>query len=80
MSSRDANRWDSGTVHTCPEGHLVGENDLFCPACLAVVPRAPGAYWTTNNGRDLHPSVAGDDTEKGAPVPLPGGYCHRRRH
>lgn len=65
----------------CPQGHPVGEHDLFCPACLEVVPRSPGTYWTVNDGRDLHPSSGDPDSlDKEPAVRQPGRYCHRKRH
>ena len=65
----------------CPDGHPVGENDLFCPVCLALVRRSPATYWTINDGRDLHPSsAAADSLDKEVPLRQAGRFRHRKGH
>lgn len=81
MGSFEAEDSDSDTLSRCPDGHPVGENDLFCPVCLVLLRRSPTTYWTTNDGRDLHPSAAAADSpEEGEMVPKTIGYCQRKRH
>ena len=78
MSAFDAEETDR--AQTCPEGHRVGKNDLFCPTCLAIVARSPGTYWTINDGRELHPSTGDADVVEDEATVGPGvRYAHRKR-
>lgn len=82
MGSSEAEDSASDISHKCPDGHPVGENDLFCPVCLAVIRRAPATYWTVNGGRDdLHPSCApAGPSDKEEPARRPGRYRQPKRH